>query len=112
MTIDKEQVRRDADSQIQKNLRILKLAREDQGWALSRILLAERLEREVASVPALVEALIGEIARQMWLRDNYEDDSAWDDDHLLAATYAEYEARARAVSVDHLTVYEQSQGNR
>ncbi len=57
--MSREQTRRDAEEQIEKNMRILKLAREDQGWALSRILLAERLEREAKSVPALVEALQG-----------------------------------------------------
>ena len=31
-------------SQHEKNLRILGLIRDDRGWALSRILLAERLE--------------------------------------------------------------------
>jgi hypothetical protein len=55
LTTGREQTRRDADEQIEKNMRILKLAREDQGWALSRILLAERLEAERPALLAELE---------------------------------------------------------
>ncbi len=44
---DREQTRWDADEQIEKNMRILKLARDEPCWALARILRAEELEAEL-----------------------------------------------------------------
>ncbi len=45
--------------QYEHNMRILRLIRDDPGWALSRILLAERLEAELRDHPVPAEGSDG-----------------------------------------------------
>jgi hypothetical protein len=73
---DREQTRREAlNEQIAKNVRILKLAREDPGWALARILRAEELEAELKQAER-----DRDIARRLTILAERERDG-WEDLH-------------------------------